>query len=249
MRMKTNYNEYHFSKREWVLYIVQGILLCVIVNYLFYQNIVLFVFMIPIPLLWLKWKKQMRTEQRKKELNYQFKDALNSLSVSLRAGYSIENALIEAEHDMRKLNGKSAEIVRELAYINKQIKVSIPAEELLTDLGIRSNLEDIKNFAAVFSIARRMGGNLTEIVNEAAGHISEKIDVERSIETAIASKRFEQSVMSVMPCGIIFYLQLASPGFLDGLYGNIFGICFMTICLICYIAAWHMGRRIVDIEV
>lgn len=247
--MKINYREYHFTKREWSLYIIQGILLCVIVNYLFYQNIVLFAFMIPIPLLWLRWKKQMRMEKRKKELNYQFMDALNSLSVSLRAGYSIENSLLEAEKDMRKLNGNSAEIVRELSYINRQIKVSIPAEELLTDFGIRSDVEDIKDFASVFAIAQRMGGNLAAIVQEAASNISSKIQVERSIETAIASKKFEQSIMSLMPFGIIFYMQVASPGFLDGLYGNLFGILFMTVCLGLYLAAWWMGRRIVNIEV
>lgn len=247
--MKIDYREYHFTKREWGLYIFQGILLCVIVNYLFYQNVVFFVFMIPIPLLWLKWKKQIRMERRKKELNYQFRDALNSLSVSLRAGYSIENGLIEAEKDMRKLNGNSAEIVQELSYINGQIKVSIPVEELLTDFGLRSDVEDIRNFASVFAIARKTGGNMTSIVAETAGSISEKIDVERSIETAVAAKKFEQTIMSVMPCAIILYMQLASPGFLDSLYGNLFGVLFMTACLCMYAMSWWAGRKIVEIEV
>lgn len=247
--MKIDYREYHFTKREWGLYIIQGILLCVIVNYLFYQNAVLYVFMIPIPMLWLKWKKKMRLEQRKKELNYQFRDALNSLSVSLRAGYSIENSLIEAEKDMRKLNGKSAEIVRELSYINGQIKVNIPVEELLTDFGERSDLEDIKNFASVFMIARKTGGNMAVIVSEAASDINEKVEVERTIETAVAAKKFEQTIMSAMPACIIVYMQMASPGFLDGLYGNLFGILFMTVCLCMYGMSWWAGRKIVEIEV
>lgn len=247
--MKIDYREYHFTKREWVQYIIQGILLCVLVNYLFYQNAVLFVFMIPIPLLWLKWKKQMRMEQRKKELNYQFRDALNSLSVSLRAGYSIENSLIEAEKDMRKLNGKSAEIVRELSYINGQIKVNIPVEELLTDFGERSDVDDIKNFASVFVLVRRTGGNMAAIVSESAADISEKVEVEQSIETAVAAKKFEQTIMSVMPACMIIYMQLASPGFLDSLYGNLSGVLFMTACLCMYIIAWWAGRRIVEVEV
>ena len=55
--------------------------------------------------------------------------------------------------------------------------------------------------------------------------------------------------MSLMPAGIILYLQLASPGFLDILYGNPFGICAMTVCLAVYGAAYWMGKRIVEIEV
>ncbi len=247
--MKTDYGEYHFTKREICLYIVQGILLCVVVNHLFYQNAFVFVFMIPVPVLWLKWQKQERMRKRKKELGYQFKNALNSLSVSLRAGYSIENSLIEAERDMRKWNGDRSEIVQELSYINRQIKMSIPAEDLLTDLGIRSDVEDIKNFASVFAIARRMGGNMALVVQDTADQISAKIDVERSIDTAIAAKRFEQTVMSLMPFGIVFYMQISSPGFFDQLYGTVFGVIFMTGCLALYGAAFYMGRRIVRIEV
>ena len=59
----------------------------------------------------------------------------------------------------------------------------------------------------------------------------------------------EQMIMSLMPAGIILYLQLASPGFLDILYGNPFGICAMTVCLTVYGAAYWMGKRIVEIEV
>ena len=59
----------------------------------------------------------------------------------------------------------------------------------------------------------------------------------------------KQMIMSLMPAGIILYLQLASPGFLDILYGNPFGICAMTVCLTVYGAAYWMGKRIVEIEV
>ena len=102
--------------------------------------------------------------------------------------------------------------------------MSIPVEDLLTDLGIRSDVEDIKNFASVFAIARKMGGNMVEIVQDAADQIQEKAEVERSIETAIAAKKFEQTIMAVMPCIIIFYMQITSPGFFSQMYGTIFGI-------------------------
>lgn len=247
--MKMNYREYHVSMRERCLFIGQGISLCVVANYLFYQKIPAFLFMIPVPFFWFRYRVQERNQRRKKELNYQFRDALNILSVSLRAGYSIENGLIEAEKDMRKLNGSGSEIVQELSYINRQIKLSIPAEELLTDLGMRSHVEDIQNFASVFRIARKTGGNLAEIVTDCATRISEKIEVDKAIEMAVAAKKFEQTIMSCMPCGIILYMQLTSPGFFDELYGTLFGVVFMSICLILYTVSFWMGRRIVRIEV
>ena len=73
--------------------------------------------------------------------------------------------------------------------------------------------------------------------------------VKKEIEATLAAKKSEQMIMSLMPAGIILYLQLASPGFLDILYGNPFGICAMTVCLAVYGAAYWMGKRIVEIEV
>ena len=55
--------------------------------------------------------------------------------------------------------------------------------------------------------------------------------------------------MSVIPLGIILYMQLTSPGFLDVLYGNEMGICIMTACLALYLAAFQWGVRLTEIEV
>ena len=74
-------------------------------------------------------------------------------------------------------------------------------------------------------------------------------DVKKEIEATLAAKKSEQLIMSLMPAGIILYMRLTSPGFLDVLYGNPFGICAMTVCLGIYAGAYWMGRRIVDIEV
>ena len=79
--------------------------------------------------------------------------------------------------------------------------------------------------------------------------MGDKIDVKKEIETTLAAKKSEQAIMSLMPAGIILYLQVSSPGFLSVLYGNPFGICAMTVCLGIYAAAYWMGRKIVDIEV
>ena len=79
--------------------------------------------------------------------------------------------------------------------------------------------------------------------------LGDKIDVKKEIEATLAAKKSEQMIMSLMPAGIIVYLQMTSPGFLNVLYGNPFGIAAMSVCLAIYITAYWMGRKIVDIEV
>lgn len=49
--------------------------------------------MLPVPVFYLKWQKNRMIRERRKNLNYQFKDALTSLSVAVQAGYSVESAV------------------------------------------------------------------------------------------------------------------------------------------------------------
>ena len=247
--MKQNYDEYHFTKREILKYLSQSFFLCGMVNYLFYKNVWVFLLMIPLPVFYMKWKKKQLMRERRKKLNYQFKDALNALSVAVQAGYSIENAVSACTRDLERLYDRNADILEEFHYIESQQSVSVPVEELFLDLGERSKVEDIENFASVFYTAKRTGGDLDKVIQKVTRMLGDKIDVKKEIETTLAAKKSEQFIMSMMPAGIILYLQITSPGFLSVLYGNPFGICAMTVCVAIYGAAYWMGRKIVDIEV
>ena len=90
---------------------------------------------------------------------------------------------------------------------------------------------------------------MDKTIETSARMLGDKIDVKKEIEATLAAKKAEQMIMSMMPAGIILYLQLTSPGFLEVLYGNLFGVCAMTVCLGIYLLSCWMGRRIVDIEV
>ncbi len=68
--------------------------------------------------------------ERKKNLNYQFKDALTSLSVAVQAGYSVESAVKTCVRDLERLYGKGTDIVEEFRYIESQQQISVPLEEL-----------------------------------------------------------------------------------------------------------------------
>lgn len=247
--MKQNYGEYRFTKKETAKYLAQSVCLCGAVDYLFYKSWWGMLAVIPAAFFYMKWKKKQLIRERRKKLNYQFKDALNALSVAVQAGYSVENAVSACARDLERLYDKNEDILEEFHYIESQQKVSVPVEELFLDFGERSQVEDIENFASVFYTAKRTGGDMDKVIQKVARMLGDKIDVKREIETTLAAKKSEQAIMSLMPAGIILYLQVTSPGFLSVLYGNPFGICAMTICLGIYTAAYWLGRKIVDIEV
>lgn len=117
------------------------------------------------------------------------------------------------------------------------------------NLGQRSGVEEIRNFGDIFLIARRSGGNLGKILGNLAEVLGEKIRVTGEIQVAIAGKKLEQLVMSMVPGVMILYMQVTSRGFLDVLYHNLPGVLVMTGCLGVYLFSFRMGRKIVRIQV
>ena len=166
--MKQDYREYHFTGKEIVKYLIQSILLCGALDYLFYQNKWLMILAIPVSVIFLKVRKKQLIRERRKNLNYQFKDALNALSVAVQAGYSVENAVSACARDLERMYPKDADIVKEFRYMESQLKVSVPVEELFRSLGERCGIEDMENFATVFYTAKRTGGDMSKIIQTSA---------------------------------------------------------------------------------
>ena len=61
-----------------------------------------------------------------------------------------------------------------------------PVELLLADMGRRSGIQDVDQFARVFAAAKRSGGELTDIISQTAGIIRDKIQVQEEIHTLTA---------------------------------------------------------------
>ena len=49
-----------------------------------------------------------------------------------------------------------------------------------------------------------------------------------------------------MPMGILLYLKVTSPGYFDVLYGNVEGVCVMSVCLAVYLAAYALSERMME---
>ncbi len=178
-----------------------------------------------------------RTEQR-------FKEMLLSLVAAMKAGYSVENAFGEAYKDMRFRFGDRDDTVKQLLKVLRQLKNRIPIENLMEEMADETGSEDIHDFADIFRIAKRTGGNMTAIMEHTASVITRRMEMKEEIAMAVASKKYEQQIMDVVPLGIILYIRLSNPGYLNSLYHNPAGIMIMTIALVFYAAAYLLSEKI-----
>lgn len=220
-----------------------------IISYLFYDNFWLSAVAAPLLFPFLKMIQEREKEKRLQRLKLEFKDALNLLTASLHTGYAIENAFKESYEELLALYGKDSLIVQEFEYMLKQMRVSRTVEEVVEEFAVRSGLDDIKNFAQIFSMANRSSGGLISIMDTTAEMIGQKIEVEREILTMIQGKKLEQRIMSVVPIAMIGYLRLGNEAFMEILYTSMAGKAVMTGSLVVYFAALWLAKKIMEIKI
>jgi len=230
------------------LFLLEGAVLIGVIAYLFYDSPLAAVVLAPLLYPYYRRRSGEKRRQEKKELSAQFREALAAIITALKAGYSAENAFVECLREMQFQFGEKAAITREMKRIGKGIENRIPLEKLLLEFAFRWQIEEITEFAEVFAIARRSGGNLPEILGRTAEVIRDRMEIDTEIDILLSSRKFEQKIMDGVPFFIIFYLGLSSEGFFSVLYHNPVGILFMTGCLTAYLAAVLLSDKIMAIE-
>ncbi len=229
--------------------LIIGILLLMCIGYLFYGNVLVAVLFLPLLIPYLKLCKKERKRKEDELLAQEFKEGMLAVVASLNVGYSIENSFREATVDLKLLYGEKSGIVKEFRNIINKINMNINVETALMDFAMRSNNEDIIIFAEIFKYAKRSGGDMIEIIRNTAGIISEKIETKKEISVLVAAKKYEHTIMSLVPMGIIVYMKMGNPQMFEKMYGNLMGIVVMSICLLIYAVGYFWGRKIVRIDV
>lgn len=241
-----DYSVYHYSAREHMRYFSEAVILILLVSYLFYHSLLAVWLILPFYPIFLKIRARQLCRQQKQELCQQFKETIFSVAAALNAGYSVENAWREAMDEMIQMYGEDALMVQELRYIMAHLSMNVPLEDLLEDFAKRSDLEDVSSFCQVFFFAKRSGGDFIGIIRTTSDRIGKKIELQRQLAADLAARKLESRIMNLVPLAILLYLDLMSPGYFDMLYGNLSGICIMSVCLIVYLAAYALSERMMQ---
>ncbi len=188
-------------------------------------------------------------EKRKKQLVKEFKDLILSFGASLKAGYSIENAFLEACRDLTYLYDASADILQECKSMKRQMENHISLEALLNDLGERSRMTDIMDFAKVFATAKKER-------RRSERHDCQYSRCDRSENRTARGNRCHADRKengtadhASDPTFIMGYISLTSPGYFMPLYQNPMGILIMSACLLLYATAYLLSEKIMEIHI
>ncbi len=237
------------DRKEKALFLLEALFIILLLGELFFASLYAVIALLPLGFLFYRktkedWKRK-REEKRKEE----YREVLLGISSALAAGYSMENAWKNTTREYERNAAVSKEMLEELERIRKKLEMNEGLAKVLGEFSERIDLEEAKNFSDIFRFVNYSGGNMNRIIHTTISRIEDKIEVEREILSVTAARRMEARIMNLIPLGILAYLRLASPGYLDPLYHNPAGVLLMGICLLVYIGAYSLAERMSVIEV
>ena len=261
-----NYNVYHMSKLEKIIYFLIAFVAGAALGYLFYGGIgkdefdqattttyildvgISVIVGITAGVLFVPTRVEAIITKKKTELNKQFRDMLEGLTTSLNAGKNVNDSFYAVYEDLKVQYDEDAFILKELELVISGINNNIPIETVLEDFGRRSGNDDIKSFANVFNISYRKGGNIKDIIKNTHSILSDKMAINEEIETMVASNKMEQNIMIIMPIALIAIIKMMSPEFSKNFVSPV-GIISTTIGLVVFVAAYFIGKAVMKIKV
>ncbi len=243
------YQHYRASVTEWLLFIAEYCIVCALCGYLFFDSVWGAIALMPGFVFYIKMRKAICLRKQNQQIWQQFMALISCIGSSVAAGYSPENAFLRAIPDMKIMYGEKALIVRELQKLQKTLQMKGRLSDYLYDFAARTDMEDVWDFALVFSAAQKSGGSFREVISSCILMMQAKRDTQQDIAGRISGKKLEARVMCSMPFLMIAYLRLTNSEYMEVLYHNPIGVVLMLGCLLMFVVGIVISEKITDIKV
>ena len=219
-----------------------------VVGWVFYRSWLIVFLAFCLGLLYPGFNRKALVEKRRNVLRVQFKDLLYYLGSSLSAGKSVEQSFVQVYTILKGLYpGKKSDIVLETELILRRLQMNENIESILKDFAV-DRYEEIHHFARFFSVCKRTGGNLVEVIRTTVAMISERIEMKQEIETGLAAKKQEQRILSLSPIAMVIFISTMSGEFMEPLFTTPAGRVVMTISLCLVGFGLFLSNRIMKIR-
>ena len=154
-----------------------------------------------------------------------------ALADALAGGHSLRGALAETAQAVPGPAG------HELRRVVAELAAGAATDEALEALRARVPSARLDAVVAACLVQRRAGGDLARLLRECAEAFGDQARLEDEVRSATAQARFTGVVVVLLPVGGAMLAELASPGFITGLWSSFLTAWLVGIALVLQIVA------------
>lgn len=155
--------------------------------------------------------------RRRAKFESQLDETLQMLAGSLRAGYSLPQALATIGQE------GSAPTSLELARVTNEVRVGRSMQEALNDVVERMRNEDFFWVTQAIGINREVGGNLADVLDGVSKTIRQRAEIRGQVKSLAADGQLSAVILMALPFAVAGFLSIASPSYIGQLIADPLG--------------------------
>jgi len=181
--------------------------------------------------------------RRLRAFNDQLSDTINLMVNSLRAGYSILQAMETIAHEM------APPISTEFGRVVQEVQFGLPMEQALHNMLRRVPSDDLDMMVTALNVQREVGGNLAEVLDTISYTIRERVRIKGEMRALTAYGRGAGVMLSVMPVIIVAIVFVLNREFVSLLFTQRCGWIMIGVAVLGNVLGFLIIRKIVNIDV
>lgn len=138
---------------------------------------------------------------------------------------------------------------KEIELANKEMRVGSTLEQAILLMASRVGSRQLDSALSAILVGRQVGGNLPKILDTTAQSLREMKRLEGVVRTKTAEGKMQLWVLAIFPFGLIFMINLVSPGYFSPLTESVVGYILVIIASIFWIASLVLARKILSVDI
>ncbi len=181
--------------------------------------------------------------RRLRKFNVQLEEALGVISSSLKAGFSINQALDEVS--AQNIHPVSIEF----RLLTQEVRLGVPLEQALENMNRRLGSDDFELVATAILTARQTGGELTGTLERVASLIRERVKISNKVHALTAVGRLQAIIIAAMPFFLMYMMTRLHPALMNEFFHSLPGIASIVAVVVLDVLGFLWIRKITTIEV
>jgi tight adherence protein B len=161
-----------------------------------------------------------------------------AIADALAGGHSLRGALAEAA---RSVGGPTG---HELLRARAELVAGARTEDALEAMRLRARSTRLDTVVAACLLQQRAGGDLARLLRESARGMEEQSRLEGELRAATAQARFTGLLVVLLPLGGALLAELASPGWMAGLWSSFLTAWLVGIAIFLQVLAAVLIKRL-----
>ena len=192
-----------------------------------------------VPWVYLGFKKSRRL----KAFNSHLAETLHLISGGLSAGLSLAQSVDTVVRE------GTEPIAGEFRRALVETRLGVQLEDALALVGQRMQSDDFAWVVMAIRIQRDVGGNLGELLLSVAATMREREYLRRQVKSLSAEGRLSGLILGGLPPGVLVFLTLTNPGYLEPLFESVIGWLLIAVMAMLMAVGSFWMSRLVKVEV